>query len=228
MRACSHTSAHVLFAYARARELTVGQHAFLAAVARRHMTHDSTCWLGSTQRSRRDREIGAVFDEESDERHVALTHSLMHGRIRVGFRADVGIGTVLQHHVGALHMPASSGVPAPRVLSRQLLPRQPQPQKRQAKNEGREGQGGDERQGGVAGQGRAVLPWHLHEGTYMRAVLPLAVVQSTSAPCSSSATTTSRWPSFCTAACSAVMPVQRGHRQLHQSYAIHESYSIRQ
>mmetsp|Transcript_12168 Transcript_12168/g.19254 ORF Transcript_12168/g.19254 Transcript_12168/m.19254 type:complete len:382 (-) Transcript_12168:431-1576(-) len=42
---------------------------------------------------------------------------------------------------------------------------------------------------------------------YMSAVLPLAVVQSTSAPCSSSATTTSRWPSFCTAAWRAVMPV---------------------
>jgi hypothetical protein len=105
----------------------------LVALARRHLTHASTCWLGSTQRSRRDREIGAVFDEESDERHVALTHSLVHGRIRVGLRAHVGIGTVLEHHVGALHMPASSGVPAPLVLSRQLLPRKSQLQKRHAK-----------------------------------------------------------------------------------------------
>jgi hypothetical protein len=97
------------------------------------MTHASKCWLGSTQRSRRDREICAVFDEESDERHVALTHSLVHGSIRVGLRAHVGIRTVLKHHIGALHMPASSGVPALGVLSRQLLPRKSQPQKRQAK-----------------------------------------------------------------------------------------------
>ena len=160
---------------------------------------------GGESGGRRDSKIGAVFEQQYDNLHVSLTHSLVHRGIRVSFGANVGVGAVLEHHIRALYVASRCSVHERCVtlhVSRSFFCQTFSHKNSHTRNPPSKTQ---DHPTAMCAHALQVHTMHAHADT--NANETLAVVQSTSAPCSSSATTTSRWPSFCTAAWRAVMPV---------------------